>query len=186
MCGESRTHGAKRGKIRSDCCPQTRTVKAADYLSLFYSTKRGVYEGPTKTGRSRTLKLAPETVELLKQHKAEQERLRTILDDRWVDSGYVFTQENGGRMNPDSITDWLNKFSKAYDLPHIHPHAFRHTAASTMIANGIDLVTTANELGHANATTTANIYAHQIATAKAKASEVRSGVFRRKKENPES
>ena len=46
-----------------------------------------------------------------------------------------------------------------------------------MIANGIDIVTTANELGHANATTTANIYAHQIAMAKAKAAEVRGGVF---------
>lgn len=64
-------------------------------------------------------------------------------------------------------------------LPHIHPHAFRHTAASIMIANGIDLVTTANELGHANATTTATIYAHQITVAKAKASEVRAGVFSR-------
>lgn len=153
--------------------------------ALLYSAKRGVYEGPPKNGRSRTIKLAPETVELLKQHKAEQEHLRLILDDRWVDSGYVFTQENGDRMNPDSITDWLNKFSKANDLPHIHPHAFRHTAASTMIANGIDLVTTANELGHTNATTTATIYAHQIATAKATAGEVRSGVFRRKKGNSE-
>ena len=46
-----------------------------------------------------------------------------------------------------------------------------------MIANGIDIVTTANELGHANATTTANIYAHQIAMAKAKAAEVRGGVL---------
>lgn len=46
--------------------------------------------------------------------------------------------------------------------------------------------TTANELGHANATTTATIYAHQIATAKAKASEARSAVFRnRKKESAE-
>ena len=43
-----------------------------------------------------------------------------------------------------------------------------------MIANGVDLVTTANELGHANATTTASIYAHQIAIAKA---NVRAGVF---------
>jgi len=51
-------------------------------------------------------------------------------------------------------------------IPHIHPHAFRHSAASTMIANGVDLVTAANELGHANATTTATIYAHQIEIAK--------------------
>ena len=71
----------------------------------------------------------------------------------------------------------IDKFSKKHNLPHIHPHAFRHTAASTMIANGVDLVTTANELGHANASTTASIYAHQIAIAKAKAADVRAGVF---------
>ena len=82
-------------------------------------------------------------------------------------------------MHPDSLTDWLNKFSKSHNLPHINPHAFRHTAASTMIANGVDIVTTANELGHASATTTANIYAHQIAEAKAKAENVRAGVFKR-------
>lgn len=62
-------------------------------------------------------------------------------------------------------------------LPHIHPHAFRPTVASIIIASGIDLVTTANELGHANATTTATIYAHQITVAKAKASEARESVF---------
>lgn len=69
--------------------------------------------------------------------------------------------------------------SYKYELPHIHPHAFRYTVASTMIADGIDLVTAASELGHADATTTAKIYAHQIAEAKAKAAEVRSNVFAR-------
>ena len=41
MCGESRMHGAKRGKIRSDCCSPMRTVKAADCLSLFIG---GIYD----------------------------------------------------------------------------------------------------------------------------------------------
>ena len=40
-------------------------------------------------------------------------------------------------------------------------------------------MTAASELGHADATTTAKIYAHQIAEAKAKAAEVRSNVFAR-------
>ena len=52
-----------------------------------------------------------------------------------------------------------------------------------MIADGIDLVTAASELGHADATTTAMIYAHQIAEAKAKAAEVRSNVFARARQN---
>jgi len=86
-------------------------------------------------------------------------------------------RDDGSWMRPDSITAWLNRFSAQNDLPHIHPHAFRHTAASTMIANGVDLVTTAAELGHANANTTATIYAHQIAIARATAADVRAGVF---------
>ena len=74
-------------------------------------------------------------------------------------------------MHPDSITAWLHHFSEKI-LPHIHP-----PAASTTIANGVDLVTTAAELGHANANTTATIYAHQIAIARATAADVRAGVF---------
>ncbi len=97
---------------------------------------------------------------------------------------WIFTQDDGSRMHPDSITDWLNKFSKDHNLPHIHPHAFRHTVASIMIANGVDLVTTANERGHANATTTATIYAHQIAIAQAKAANVRAGIFTSKDAKP--
>ena len=147
--------------------------------ALLYSPQRGVYEGTPKTGKSRILKLAPETLALLAEWKAVQAEARAVYGDAWIDTGFVFTQDNGDRMNPDSLTDWLNKFSKANGLPHIHPHAFRHTAASTMIANGVDIVTAANELGHSSATTTANIYAHQIAEAKAKAQNVRAGVFKR-------
>lgn len=150
--------------------------------ALLYSAKRGVYEGPPKNGKSRTIKISPETLALLKQYRAGQMELRLANGDRWVDSGYVFTRDNGDRMNPDSVTDWLRKFSATNGLPHIHPHAFRHTAASTMIASGVDLVTTANELGHSNATTTAAIYAHQISEAKAKANEARSSVFHHRRE----
>ena len=46
-----------------------------------------------------------------------------------------------------------------------------------MIANDIGLFTTAAELGHANATTTAKIFAHQVAYARAEAAGVRDDVF---------
>ena len=62
------------------------------------------------------------------------------------ETGMVFTKDNGERLHPSSITRWLDNFSRDNGLPHIHPHAFRHTAASTMIANGVDLVTTAADV----------------------------------------
>ena len=145
--------------------------------ALLYTKEKGIYEGPPKNGQVRAVKLAPQSLALLKKYKLEQTRLRLLNGDRWVNSGYVFTKDDGQCMHPDSITYWLDRFSKKHNLPHIHPHAFRHTAASTMIANGVDLVTTAAELGHADATTTAMIYAHQIARQRAKAADIRAGVF---------
>lgn len=146
--------------------------------ALLYSPKRGVFEGTTKNDRDRVLRISSETVALLRKWRTEQNKSRKNCDN-WIDSGYVFTTNNGDRMNPDSVTDWLDKFSRINNLPHIHPHAFRHTAASTMIANGIDIVTVANELGHTNPMTTATIYAHQIQLAKAKAQGARGSIFDR-------
>lgn len=145
--------------------------------ALLYTKDKGVYVGPPKTGRPRAVCLAPETIDVLKKWKTEQLRTKILHGNIWQDTGFVFTKDDGTVMHPDSITDWLNKFSEANDLPHIHPHAFRHTVASILISNGIDPVTTANELGHANANTTQAIYAHQIARARAEASGVRAGVF---------
>ena len=145
--------------------------------ALLYTKDKGVYVGPPKTGRPRAVCLAPETIEVLKKWKAEQLRTKIRHADIWQDTGFIFTKDDGAAMHPDSITDWLNKFSDANDLPHIHPHAFRHTVASILISSGIDPVTTANELGHADANTTNAIYAHQIARARAEASGVRAGVF---------
>lgn len=94
----------------------------------------GIYLGPTKTGKVRALKLAPQCVELLKEWKLEQIRIRLKKGADWKVTGMVFTKDNGEWLHPDSITRRLNNFSQDNGLPHIHPHAFRHTAASTMIA----------------------------------------------------
>ena len=43
---------------------------------------------------------------------------------------------------------------------HIHPHIFRHTHASLLAEAGIDLVQIMKRLGHADDTTTRQIYLH--------------------------
>lgn len=149
--------------------------------ALIVSPSKGVYESTTKTSDIRYLNLPAETMALLKQHKREQLRIQIANGDRWIHTGYVFTQDNGDRMNPDSITSWLNEFSKRHGLPHINPHAFRHTVASVLLANGTDIVTVAAQLGHASASTTENFYAHIIEENKAKATECIADVLLRKK-----
>lgn len=149
--------------------------------ALIVSPSKGVYESSTKTSDIRYLNLPRETMDLLKQHRREQLLLQFANGDRWRHTGYVFTQDNGEHMNPDSITGWLLDFSKRHGLPHINPHAFRHTVASVLLANGTDIVTVAAQLGHASASTTENFYAHIIEENKAKASECIADVLLRKK-----
>ena len=149
--------------------------------ALVVSPSKGVLESTTKTSDTRYLTLPAETMQLLRLHRREQLRLQIANGDRWINTGYVFTRDNGQHMNPDSITGWLDAFSQRHDLPHINPHAFRHTVASVLLANGTDIVTVAAQLGHASASTTENFYTHIIEENKAKASECIADVLLRKK-----
>ena len=149
--------------------------------ALVSSKSKGVFEESTKTSDIRYLSLPRETMDLLRQHKREQLRLQLANGDRWLHTGYVFTQDNGDRMNPDSITGWLKDFSARHNLPHINPHAFRHTVASVLLANGTDIVTVSKQLGHSNITTTESFYSHIIEENKAKAADCIADVLIRKK-----
>ena len=150
--------------------------------ALVSSKSKGVYEGSTKTSDVRYLNLPRETIDLLRQHKREQLRLQLLNGERWIHSGYVFTRDNGDHMNPDSITGWLNDFSERHGLPHINPHAFRHTVASVLLANGNDIVTVSKQLGHASITTTESFYSHIIEENKAKAAECIAETLLRRKQ----
>ena len=66
-------------------------------------------------------------------------------------------------------------------MPEIHLHSLRHSNASLMIAEGIDIVTVAGMLGHANASTTQKIYAHQIKSAQAAAAQTVGNILTGKK-----
>ena len=175
--------GCRRGEIaglrweKIDFTGSRITIDTA----IVVSPSMGAHETSTKTGNTRYLILPAETMDLLKQHRRDQLALQLANGDRWISSGFVFTQDNGANMHPDSITAWLADFSKRHGLPHIHPHAFRHTAASILLGGGTDVVTVAAQLGHASVTTTQAVYAHIIDENKAKASECIADALLRKK-----
>lgn len=149
--------------------------------ALLSTPSRGVYEDTTKTEDTRYLRIPAETIQLLKQYRVYQWELQLKNGDRWKNTGYVFTTDDGNWTRPDTITAWLSDFSKRHNLPHINPHAFRHTVASVLIANGTDVVTVSKQLGHANVNTTENFYSHIIEETKAQAAECLADVMLRRK-----
>ena len=150
--------------------------------SILYSPDVGIYESTPKTATSdRFVSLPAETMQLLKQYRVWQAQERLRLGEYYQDQGFLFAQDNGKAMHPDSVTDWLKKFSKRHGLPHINPHAFRHTMASMLYFNGVDSVSISKRLGHAQVSTTANIYAHVMEEADQKNADILADVFLKKR-----
>ena len=80
-------------------------------------------------------------------------------------------------MHPDSVTTWLARFSKRHGLPHINPHAFRHTMASMLFFNGMDAVSISKRLGHSQVSTTMDIYAHVVEEADKVSADILGDIF---------
>ena len=149
--------------------------------SILYAPDIGIYESTPKTERSRRyVTLPPETMQLLRQYRAWQMGERLRLGEYYQNQDFLFTQDNGKPMHPDSVTEWLKRFSKRHDLPHINPHAFRHTMASMLYFNGVDSVSISKRLGHAQVSTTANIYAHVMEEADQRNADILSEIFLKK------
>ena len=154
--------------------------------NLQYSPKIGVYDESTKTPESeRYVNLPQRTMELLKEYKAWYDERRLTFGDCWHETGYLFFQEKAGNegkpMHPDSINNYLAKFADDNGLPHINPHAFRHTQASILYFNGIDSVSISKRLGHSRVSTTSDIYAHIIKEADKRSSDCIADVLYGKK-----
>lgn len=140
--------------------------------NVVYLAGRGITEGTPKTNSSaRTIKMPDSCIPLLKRHRAWQAEKRLSVGDQWEDTGKIFTTWNGRTIHPDTLTGWFADFVKRQGLPHITIHGLRHTNATLLIAAGTNLRTVSGRLGHAQASTTANIYAHAIQSADAAAAE---------------
>ena len=139
-----------------------------------YTPDAGCYVDTPKTDTSiRTLRIARTAVLMLLEYKRWQDAQRDVLADAWQDTdGRVFTNEEGAPMFPDTVTKWFTAFVQRTGLPKVTIHSLRHTYASLMIADGTPLVTVSHQLGHAQTSTTTNIYAHVIAAAEARAAAV--------------
>ncbi len=142
----------------------TGTLEIANNLLRSRETHE-LYEDTPKTKASkRVLRLPSDMVSFLKQYKAWQNAERLRLGEYYQDHGWVFAKDNGDPMHPDSLTNYCVKLSKRLGF-RVHPHLFRHTQASILIANGVPITAVSKRLGHSQTSTTMNIYAHALKNA---------------------
>jgi integrase len=126
-------------------------------------TSRGglAFKSPkTRYGR-RTVALPMSTVAVLREHwKAQQEhRLRFGFGKAGTDA-LVFPDWDGAPRSPRALTLAWGKMAKAAGLTVRGFHCLRHTHASMLIADGLDVLTISRRLGHGSAAITLGVYGH--------------------------
>lgn len=79
---------------------------------------------------------------------------------------------DGSYMRPSAVSDAFSSLRDRLGLPRrVTFHGLRHTHATWCLANGVDLKTLSERLGHADAATTLRVYAHVLPGRDAAAAE---------------
>ena len=97
----------------------------------------------------------------------------------WVDSGKVFTRENGSVLHPATVTDRFQTLAAAATLPPIRLHDLRHGAASLMLAAGVAPKVVQETLGHSSITLTLDTYTSVYDEVAAEAAEAAAALVPR-------
>lgn len=165
--------GARRGELIA--------LKWSDFnfesatLNIFKSSYAADGEMITKTtktkGSIRTITLPSVVLDLAKEWKDQQYEYRKVIGTKWSGEDFVFIQWDGRQMHIDSPHKVFKRIIRNYnankpaadpELPEIPLHGLRHTAATLLISQGVDIRTVAGRLGHSATSTTLNVYAHAL------------------------
>ncbi|MEU3390437.1 tyrosine-type recombinase/integrase [Streptomyces albidoflavus] len=155
---------AFRGLRRGEACGQPWSETNLDTHSLTVSSQL-VQDGwdieasdPKTDSGYRVVALDDDTVDVLKRYRKRQSRDREKWGTAWVETGHVFTQEDGSWLHPGKVTDLFERLVAASGLPPIRLHDLRHGAATLMLAAGIDIKIVSDTLGHSDTRITRDIY----------------------------
>ncbi len=115
---------------------------------------------PTKNSRGRSVTLAPFVVAILRNVKKQQLINRMMHGQYYEDSGFVFTDEYGHHLSPQIVYRDFKKVVTNIGCPTARFHDLRHTYAVAAIKSGDDIKTVQENLGHATAAFTLDVYGH--------------------------
>ncbi|MGA5642809.1 tyrosine-type recombinase/integrase [Streptomyces cinereoruber] len=116
---------------------------------------------PTKTISSeRRIALPAACVASLNEHRDRQAKEKQQAGAEWVDHGLVFARPDGHPIEPSTLTRHFNALLRCSRLRAIRFHDLRHSTATLLLEQGVELVVIKELLGHAHIGVTATVYAH--------------------------
>ncbi|MCC8339326.1 site-specific integrase [Streptomyces sp. R1] len=134
---------------------------AAIRRTLQRTSASGLTTLPTKTRASeRRIALPARCIQSLKRHHEQQQREHEAADTAWQPNGHIFTTTQGRPIDPTNLTRTFNTLLRTACLRRIRFHDLRHSTATLLLEQGVELVVIKELLGHAHIGVTATVYAH--------------------------
>lgn len=130
------------------------------FIQIVHITYAEVEESDLKSeGSKDTIPIDAATTQVLRTWRAQQREEQMAWGrDAWVQSGKVFTRENGEPLHPDHVSAEFQAIAFEAGLPPIRLHDLRHGTATLMLAAGADMKLVQAQLRHSSITLTADVY----------------------------
>jgi integrase len=104
-------------------------------------------------------------MQMLNEYRAYQCEKAKKHGSKWdYSKNAVFTRrvKMGDYLSPHTVREWLTRFLKRNNLPHVTPHIFRHTSISLQLDAGISIADVSKRARHSRPDTTVRVYSHTI------------------------
>lgn len=149
--------------------------------SLQYTKQEGLKLKSTKTEDERTVTIPETVMKEMHAYYIKKLSLRMEMANQW--KGFkdiegkkvtlLFSDEYGIPFRPDSVTQFWNRFMIRHpEIKRIRFHDLRHSSASLILSEGVNMKVVQARLGHKNIKTTLNTYSHVTEKDDRKASDV--------------
>lgn len=122
-------------------------------------------EPKTKAGKCK-IHLPLFMVGVLQEHKRKQEEQRSKQGEKWENLDLVFTDLKGGYFNPNYLLRVFQKILQGAGLAHMRFHDLRHSAATILLAKGVNIKVISELLGHSDIVITLRVYGHLLPSMK--------------------
>lgn len=117
-----------------------------------------------KTRQRRTLALDPTTRTVLEDLRAQRDEVAGVAGCTIAPTGFVFSQWPDATKppRPEQVSRAWATACRTANVTGVRLHDLRHLHATQLLAAGVPVTTVAARLGHAQTSTTLNVYGHAL------------------------
>ena len=141
-----------------------------------------ILKTPKTESSVRKIFLPKSVANMLVDWKAEQDEMKEILGDEYMDYNLVMASTFGLPLGDGAIRGPLKKLIEDYNLPPVVFHSFRHSSVTYKLKlNGGDIKAVQGNSGHAQVNMVTDVYSHILDDDRRKNAELFEEAFYEKK-----